>query len=153
MPNVGDKLPDITLSDDQGHAIKLHNLPGPYVLYLYPKDDTPGCTKEACAFRDNYGAFQAAGVQVYGVSPDSVTSHTKFREKYHLPFPLLADTDHRLTEALGMWGEKKFMGKSFTGVQRSTFVIGTGGTIDKIYPDVKPDEHATEILSDLGKAK
>ncbi|MBA3945665.1 MAG: thioredoxin-dependent thiol peroxidase [Herpetosiphonaceae bacterium] len=152
MPNVGDQLPDITLSDDQGQEIKLQTLPGPYVLYLYPKDDTPGCTKEACAFRDNYGAFKAAGVQVYGVSPDSVTSHTKFREKYHLPFPLLADTDHRLADALGMWGEKKFMGKSFTGVQRSTFVIGTDGTIEKVYPDVKPDEHAMEILRYLGKA-
>lgn len=153
MTTVGEQLPDLTLIDDQGQEVKLHNLTGPYVLYLYPKDDTPGCTKEACAFRDNYGAFQAAGVQVYGVSPDSATSHTQFREKYHLPFPLLADTDHRLAEALGMWGEKTFQGKAFMTVQRSTFVVGADGTVQKVYPEVKPDEHAVEILRDMGKVE
>ncbi|GAC1549551.1 MAG: thioredoxin-dependent thiol peroxidase [Herpetosiphon sp.] len=153
MANAGDRLPDLTLSDDQGNEVKLDTLSGPYVLYFYPKDDTPGCTKEACAFRDNYGAFRTAGVQIYGVSPDTVESHTTFREKYQLPFPLLADTDHRLADALGMWVEKTWQGKSYHGVQRSTFIIGSHGTIEKVYPDVKPDEHAQEILKDLGKAE
>lgn len=149
---VGDKIPDMTLQDDQGQAVNLRERGAPYVLYLYPRDDTPGCTKEACSFRDNYGAFKQAGVEVYGVSTDSAKSHVKFREKYNLPFPLLSDPDHQLVEALGMWGEKKFMGKTFTGINRSTFVVGADGTIQHVYPSVKPDEHAQEILRDLGRA-
>ena len=112
--------------------------------------DTPGCTRQACSLRDNYGAFKSAGVEVYGVSSDSVESHTKFRQKYGLPFRLLADTDHKLAEAFGAWGEKTFMGKTSMGTKRMTFVIGADGTIQKVYPDVKPDEHAVEILRDLG---
>ena len=114
--------------------------------------DTPGCTREACNFRDNYGAFKAAGVEVYGVSTDSVESHVSFREKYGLPFRLLSDPDHKLAEALGAWGEKTFMGKTSLGTKRMTFVIGADGTLQHVYPNVKPDEHAVEILHDLGKA-
>ena len=153
MLNVGDKLPDLTLQDDQGQTVRLHDRNAPYVLFVYPKDDTPGCTKEACSFRDNYGAFKAAGVEVFGLSADSDASHTKFREKYNLPFPLLSDPDHQLIEALGAWGEKQFMGKSYLGIHRSTFVVGGDGTVQKVYPNVKPSEHANEILRDLGQAQ
>ena len=150
MLEMGAQVPDMTLSDDQGRAVRLADLKGsPYVLYIYPADDTPGCTKEACSFRDNYQAFKQAGVEVYGVSPDSVASHVKFRDKYHLPFRLLADPDHALAEALGAWGEKSYMGKKSVGILRTTFVIGSDGRVQHVYPQVKPDEHATEILRDL----
>jgi peroxiredoxin Q/BCP len=140
----------MTLPDDQGREVRLADLQGsPYVLYVYPADDTAGCTKEACSFRDNYQAFKQAGVEVYGVSPDSVASHVKFRDKYHLPFRLLADPDHALAEALGAWGEKSYMGKKSMGILRTTFVIGSDGRVQHVYPQVKPDEHATEILRDL----
>lgn len=150
MLEVGAQLPDMTLHDDQGREVRLRDLPSPYVLYIYPADDTPGCTREACSFRDNYQAFRAAGVEVYGVSPDTVESHIKFRDKYSLPFRLLADPDHKLADALGAWGEKSYAGKSFMGILRSTFVIGADGKVQKAYPQVKPDEHVGEILRDLG---
>jgi peroxiredoxin Q/BCP len=131
-------------------VVRLADLQGsPYILYVYPADDTPGCTKEACSFRDNYQAFKQAGVEVYGVSPDSVASHVKFRDKYHLPFRLLADPEHALADALGAWGEKSYMGKTSTGILRATFVIGADGRVQHVYPQVKPDEHASEILRDL----
>ena len=150
MLEVGAHVPDMTLPDDQGHTVRLADLKGaPYILYFYPADDTPGCTKEACSFRDNYQVFKQAGVEVYGVSPDSVSSHVKFRDKYHLPFRLLADPDHALAEALGAWGEKSYKGKKSMGILRTTFVIGADGTVEHVYPQVKPEEHAAEILRDL----
>lgn len=154
MIEQGTPVPDMTLQDDQGRNIRLADLTGsPYILYVYPADDTPGCTKEACNFRDNYGTFQKAGVEVYGVSPDSVESHVKFRNKYELPFPLLADPDHKLAEALGAWGEKNVYGKKSIGIIRATFVVGADGKIERVYPKVKPDEHATQILNDMGIAQ
>ena len=150
MLQVGDKVPNMTLTDDQGREVRLAEQDAPYVLYVYPAVDTPGCTKEACSFRDNYQAFRQAGVEVYGVSPDTTESHTKFREKYSLPFPLLVDEDHKLAEALGAWGEKNVYGKKSIGILRTTFLIGPDGTVQKVYPKVKPEENATEILRDLG---
>ncbi len=154
MIEVGTPVPDMTLHDDQGNKVRLADLVGsPYVLYVYPADDTPGCTKEACAFRDSYAAYRKAGVEVYGVSPDSVESHVKFKDKFELPFPLLADDDHQLAEALGAWGEKEVYGKKSIGIIRSTFVVDADGTIARVYPRVKPDEHATQILNDMGIAQ
>jgi len=151
MLDVGTTVPDMTLMDDKGTQVRLADLKGqPYILYFYPKDDTPGCTKEACSFRDNYAAFRKAGVEIYGVSTDSVESHVKFRDKYNLPFPLLSDPEHKLADALGAWGEKSFMGKTSIGTLRITYAVGPDGTIRHVYPKVKPDEHAQEILRDLG---
>jgi thioredoxin-dependent peroxiredoxin len=151
MIEVGAPVPDMTLQDDQGRDVRLADLAGaPYVLYVYPADDTPGCTKQACSFRDSYGAFQRAGVQVYGISPDTVESHVKFRDKYNLPFPLLADTDHQLAEALGAWGEKNMYGKKSVGILRTTYVVDADNKIARVYPKVKPDEHASLILRDMG---
>ena len=152
MLEVGERVPDMVLQDDQGQAVRLDDLRcKPYVLFVYPADDTPGCTKEACSFRDNYSAFQEAGVEVFGVSPDSTESHAKFRTKYELPYRLLADPGHRLADALGAWGEKTYMGKTSIGIKRTTFVVGDDGTIQRVYPNVKPAEHADEILRDLAQ--
>src|ERR687885_2933702 len=121
MLEVGAQVPDMTLPDDQGGSVRLADLKGsPYILYFYPADDTPGCTQEACSFRDNYQAFKQAGVEVYGVSPDSVASHVKFRDKFHLPFPLLADPDHAVAERYGVWKEKKNYGRTYMGIERTT---------------------------------
>lgn len=150
MLKVGEQVPEMTLQDDQGNEVDLREQTGPYVLYIYPADDTPGCTRQACAFRDNYDTFRKAGVQVFGVSPDTVASHVKFKDKYDLPFPLLADPDHKLAEVLGAWGEKTAYGKTSTGILRTTFVVGAGGTIEHVYPNVKPDENAAQIMRDLG---
>lgn len=119
------------------------------VLYFYPKDDTPGCTKEACAFRDNFAAFKKRGAIVLGVSPDPVKAHDKFVEKFKLPFPLLADVDKKIVGAYGVWGEKSFMGRKYMGTYRVTFLIGPDGRIKKIWPQVKPEEHAAEVLAAL----
>src|SRR5947209_6797141 len=128
----GQEAPDFELTSDSGETVKLSELRGkPVVLYFYPKDDTPGCTTQACGIRDAYGEFERAGAVVLGVSPDDESSHVKFREKYELPFTLLADTDHAVAERYGAWGEKKFAGKSYMGVKRSTFVIGEDGTVKK----------------------
>jgi peroxiredoxin Q/BCP len=144
--------PDFELLDQEG---KLHKL-GDYrgiviVLYFYPKDDTPGCTVEACNFRDNFEVFKSAGVEILGISPDSMKSHAKFQQKHGLPFPLLADENHKVCEVYGVWGIKKFMGKEYFGVYRTTYVIDEEGLIKKIFENVKPSEHAQEILSLLGK--
>jgi thioredoxin-dependent peroxiredoxin len=119
------------------------------VLYFYPKDDTPGCTKEACGFRDAFAEFEKAGAIVLGVSPDSVASHEKFTTKFKLPFPLLADPDKEIVQAYGVWGEKSFMGRKYLGTLRMTFLIGPDGRIRKIWPKVKPEEHAPEVLAAL----
>jgi thioredoxin-dependent peroxiredoxin len=142
--------PDFTLTSDSGDDITLSSLKGsPVVLYFYPKDDTPGCTTQACGIRDAYGEFEQAGAVVLGVSPDDRSSHAKFREKYDLPFTLLADTEHEAAEAYGVWGEKTYAGKTYMGVSRSTFVIDADGNVARIFLQVKPDEHADQVLEAL----
>lgn len=144
--------PDFDLMDQEGNAHKLVDYRGKVVvLYFYPKDDTPGCTLEACNFRDNFEVFKSAGVEILGISPDSVKSHAKFQQKHALPFTLLADEDHHVCEVYGVWGPKKYMGKEYNGVYRTTYIIDEQGLIKKIYENVKPSEHAQEILSLLGK--
>ncbi|HEY6459272.1 MAG TPA: thioredoxin-dependent thiol peroxidase, partial [Polyangiaceae bacterium] len=135
MIREGDEAPDFTLRSDAGDEVTLSSLRGkPVVLYFYPKDDTPGCTTQACGIRDAYGEFERAGAVVLGVSPDSEASHVKFRKKYDLPFTLLADTDHAVAEQYGVWAEKSYLGKTYMGVNRSTFVIAEDGTLKKIFP-------------------
>jgi peroxiredoxin Q/BCP len=146
----GDVAPDFSVATNGGGKISLADFKGKNViLYFYPKDDTPGCTKEACAFRDQYAEFTRRGAVVFGVSTDSVKSHDKFVEKFKLPFSLLADEDKKIVEAYGVWGEKSFMGRKYEGTNRVTFLIGEDGRIRKIWPKVKPDEHAAEILAVL----
>ena len=150
MINEGDQAPDFTLQSDAGTAVTLSSLRGrPVVLYFYPRDDTPGCTKQACGIRDAYGEFERAGAVVLGVSPDDEAAHTKFKEKYDLPFTLLADTEHSVAEQYGVWGEKSYMGKKYWGVSRSTFVIDADGNVNKVMPNVKPDTHADDVLAAL----
>jgi peroxiredoxin Q/BCP len=150
MIEEGSPAPDFELTSDSGETVTLSSLRGkPVVLYFYPKDDTPGCTTQACGIRDAYGEFEAEGAVVLGVSPDDEKSHVKFRKKHELPFTLLADTDHEVAERYGVWGEKKFMGRTYMGVKRWTFVIDEGGTVKKIFPDVKPAEHADNVLTAL----
>ncbi len=151
MINEGDQAPDFTLQSDAGTDVTLSSLRGrPVVLYFYPRDDTPGCTKQACGIRDVYGEFERAGAVVLGVSPDDEGSHVKFRRKYDLPFALLSDADHRVAEQYGVWGEKSFAGRKYMGVSRSTFVIGEDGTVKKVLHDVKPATHADDVLAALG---
>jgi thioredoxin-dependent peroxiredoxin len=146
----GEPAPDFTLADDRGEAVTLSSLRGkPVVLYFYPKDDTPGCTTQACGIRDAYGEFERAGAVVLGVSPDDEAAHVKFRSKYGLPFTLLADVDHAVAEQYGVWGEKTFAGKSYLGVNRSTFVIDADGTVKKVMHNVKPATHADDVLAAL----
>ena len=150
MINEGDQAPDFTLRSDAGDEVTLSSLRGrPVVLYFYPKDATPGCTTQACGIRDAYGEFERAGVVVLGVSPDNEHSHVKFRQKYELPFTLLADTEHEVADRYGVWGEKKFMGKKYMGVNRSTFVIDEGGKVKKVFEKVTPATHADDVLAAL----
>ncbi len=146
----GDKAPAFNSATSGGGKISLSELKGKHViLYFYPKDDTPGCTKEACAFRDHFAEFKKRGAVILGVSTDPVKSHDKFVEKYKLPFTLLADEDHKIVEAYGVWGQKSFMGRKYMGTHRVTFLIGPDGKIQKIWPTVKPEEHAEEVLAAL----
>lgn len=150
MLNVGDQAPDFTLHSDAGEEVTLSALRGkPVILYWYPRDDTPGCTVEACSFRDAYGEFQRAGAVVLGVSTDSVKSHEKFKTKYNLPFPLLSDPEHQVANLYGVWGPKKFMGREFEGISRVTFLIDEQGRIKQVWPQVKPEAHADEVLAAL----
>jgi peroxiredoxin Q/BCP len=147
----GQPAPDFELPTDSGETVKLSDLRGkPVVLYFYPKDNTPGCTTQACGIRDAYGEFERAGAVVLGVSPDDERSHVKFKDKYELPFTLLADTEHSVAEQYGVWGEKSFAGKKYMGVNRSTFVIDADGTVKRVLRDVKPKEHADDVLEALG---
>ena len=144
----GMPAPDFTVLDENGKQQRLSDYRGQSViLYFYPKDDTPGCTTEACNFRDDYSAYVDAGVTILGVSPDSPKSHLKFKQKYQLPFTLLADEDHAICEAYNVWGQKKFMGREYMGVLRTTFIIDPQGNIKKIFENVKPAEHSTELLA------
>jgi len=146
----GIPAPDFELQDETGTLHKLSDYRGkPVVLYFYPKDDTPGCTTEACNFRDDYSAYQKAGVIILGVSPDSVKSHVKFKEKFGLPFPLLADEGHKVSELYDVWALKKFMGREYMGVLRTTFLIDANGQIARIFEKVRPAEHSTELLAAL----
>ncbi|HEY9509892.1 MAG TPA: thioredoxin-dependent thiol peroxidase [Verrucomicrobiae bacterium] len=146
----GDPAPAFTATTSGGGKLSLADFKGKnVVLYFYPKDDTPGCTKEACSFRDHFAELKKKGAIVLGVSPDSVKSHDKFVEKFKLPFTLLADEDKKIVEAYGVWGEKSFMGRKYRGTYRVTFLIGPDGTIKKIWPKVKPEEHVAEVLAAL----
>lgn len=150
MLKEGDKAPNFTLKNDQEQDISLSDFKGKkVVLYFYPKDNTPGCTKEACSFRDVYDDILEAGAVVIGISKDSINSHQKFRNKNNLPFYLLSDPDNSIIEAYGAWKEKKMYGKTFLGIVRSTFIIDENGIIIKVYPKVKPDSHGKEILEEL----
>lgn len=147
---IGQKAPDFNVLNDKGEKVKLSDFKGKkVVLYFYPKDDTPGCTKEACAFRDGISAMKKQGAEVLGVSTDSVESHQKFKKKFELNFPLLADTDKKIVEAYGTWKEKSMYGKKYMGIERTTFVIDEQGKISHIFPKVKVGQHYDEVLEAL----
>lgn len=147
MLNEGDIAPDFTVKDENGEDVTLSDLLGQkVVLYFYPKDNTPGCTKEACSLRDSFSTFTNENIKILGVSTDNEKSHQKFIAKYDLPFTLLADTDHAVADLYGCYGEKKFMGKTYDGVLRKTFLIDEEGKIKKIFDKVKVAEHADEVL-------
>ena len=151
MPiSSGIPAPEFEMFDDTNTLRKLSDFRGRnVVLYFYPKDDTPGCTKEACNFRDDYSSYEKAGIVILGVSPDDVASHVKFKKKFQLQFPLLADDEHKVCNAYGVWGPKKFMGKEYEGVLRTTFLIDGEGMIKKVYENVRPAEHSTELLKEF----
>jgi peroxiredoxin Q/BCP len=149
-PLPGTPAPVFEMTADDGSVLSNEALFGRrFVLYFYPKDDTPGCTVQACSIRDNFERIQAAGAELFGVSPDSVTSHVKFRKKFDLPYRLLSDPGHRVAEAFGVWVEKSFMGKTYRGVERSTFIIGPDGRIEHVLARVKPIEHVDQVLEAL----
>ncbi|NJD63969.1 MAG: thioredoxin-dependent thiol peroxidase [Chloroflexi bacterium] len=148
FPVIGSAAPEFSLSDQDGTEVTLGSLRGRWaVFYFYPKDDTPGCTKEACNFRDNHAAIQAAGATVLGVSGDTAAAHRKFAEKHSLPFQLLVDEGNGVARAFGAWGTKNMYGKTYEGIIRSTFVINPDGKIAKVWPKVKPDAHGAEVLA------
>lgn len=145
---IGAMAPDFTLHDDAGQSVTLSQFRGhTVVIYFYPKDDTPGCTTQACGFRDNYNAILASGAVVLGISPDDVKSHSKFKQKFNLPFPLLADTDHAVCEAYGVWGEKSMYGKKYMGVTRSHFVVDPSGRLTDVQIKVSPEESVNRALN------
>jgi peroxiredoxin Q/BCP len=150
MLTTGSKAPSFSLRSDAGDTINLDDFKGrKVVLYFYPKDDTSGCTVEACEFRDSWAAVKRTGAALFGISPDGVESHQKFKRKYDLPFPLLADTDHAVAERYGAWGEKSMYGRKYQGILRTTFVIDEAGRIAKVFEKVKPKGHAKEVLEAL----
>ena len=151
---AGIPAPDFQLPDETNTLRRLSDFLGSnVVLYFYPADDTPGCTKEACNFRDDYSAYEEAGVVILGVSPDTVKSHVKFKNKFQLPFPLLADADHQVCDLYQVWGPKKFMGREYEGVLRTTYLIDEQGKILRVFEQVRPAEHSKEVLSELGVAE
>jgi len=146
----GDKAPDFTATTQEGDRVALGDFRGrSVILYFYPRDDTPGCTKEACAFREEFASFKKKGAVVLGVSTDSAKSHCKFAAKYKLPFMLLADEERAIVQAYGVWGEKSFPGRKYLGTHRVTFLIGPDGVVKHVWPQVKPEEHAKEVLAAL----
>jgi peroxiredoxin Q/BCP len=150
QPRPGDPVPAFEMQADDGSTVSSESLRGRrYVVYFYPKDDTPGCTTQACSLRDNFGRVMATGVEVFGVSPDSVASHVKFRKKYELPYRLLADVGHQVAESFGTWVEKSFAGKSYKGVERTSFIIGPDGQVEHVLPRVKPVEHVDLLMERL----
>ena len=150
MIEEGQPAPEFELTSDSGETVRLSDLRGKQVvLYFYPKDDTPGCTTQACGIRDAWSELERTGAVVLGVSPDDEASHVKFKEKYGLPFTLLADPDHEVAERYGVWGEKTYMGRTYMGVDRSTFVIAEDGNIKRVMRKVKPDTHADDVLAVL----
>lgn len=153
MLREGSKAPDFTARDQNGNKVKLSNLKGQrVVLYFYPKDDTPGCTKEACSFRDANDVYAEKGIKVFGISIDDEKSHQKFISKYQLPFDLIADTDKKIVEKYGVWGEKSMYGRTYMGTHRKTFLIDEEGRIAKIFDKVKVSEHADEVLKAFGES-
>jgi peroxiredoxin Q/BCP len=154
IPKVGELAPDFELRDDEGRAHRLSDRRGHFtIVYFYPADDTPGCTKEACSFRDNNAAFKEADAEVWGLSPQGPASKAAFRAKYGLPFTLLADEDHAVAESFGAWGEKLNYGKRYWGIARSSFLVGPEGRIARVWPNVKPEDHAVEVLAALREAR
>jgi peroxiredoxin Q/BCP len=151
MPQVGEAAPDFNLASTEGRNISLQDFKGKQavVLYFYPRDDTPGCTAEACSFRDLRSMFHEHGAEILGVSTDSVRSHKKFQDKYGLTFPLLADPDHAVADQYGVWQQRKFMGREYMGIARTTFVIGSDGNIKAVFPNVKVEGHADAVLKAL----
>ncbi len=148
--NAGDPAPDFTMAADDGSIMSTDDLAGSrYALYFYPKDDTPGCTTQACELRDNWSRVSDTGVEVFGVSPDSVKRHAKFREKYALPYRLLSDEGHRVAEAFGVWVNKKFAGREYMGTERSTFVVGPDRRIEHVLAQVKPADHVDQLVEAL----
>lgn len=151
---IGDQAPEFSLPDQNGNIVSSRSLlKEPYVLYFYPKDNTPGCTQQACDFRDALKEFQKAGVKIFGVSPDSAQSHNKFIEKYELPFPLLVDAEKELAQAYGVWSLKKNYGREYWGIVRSTFLIGAHGKIQKIWRNVRVKDHVTAVLAEVREAQ
>ena len=152
MLTTGSKAPAFSLPADDGTTVSLKSLAGRVVvLYFYPKDDTPGCTVEACEFRDSWAEVRKTGAVILGVSPDPVTSHVKFKKKFNLPFPLLADVDHAVAEAYGAWGEKSMYGRKYKGILRTTFVIDGAGRVAKVFEKVKPKGHGAEVLEEVAE--
>src|SRR6267142_3116386 len=152
MLKEGSTAPAFNTKDAEGKSVELKDFRGQkVVLYFYPKDDTPGCTKEACSFRDAFADFEKRGIKVLGISPDNETKHKKFAEKFDLPFTLLTDTDHAISEKYGTYGQKKFMGRTYMGIIRTTFLIDEEGKIKRIFEKVKPDDHAREVLDAFNK--
>jgi peroxiredoxin Q/BCP len=152
MIREGEMAPEFELESDRGDTVRLTDLRGKrVVLYFYPRDDTSGCTKQACSFRDNLPEFEATETVVLGVSPDDVSSHRKFRDKYKLNFPLLADPEHQVAAAYGAWGKKRMYGREYEGILRTTFVIDRDGRVERVYEKVKPADHAEALLSDLAE--
>lgn len=149
----GEPAPDFTATTDAGERVSLSDFRGrPVVLYFYPRDDTPGCTAQACGIRDTYAEFESAGAVVLGISPDDEAAHAKFRDKYALPFTLLADPEHEVAERYGTWGEKRYRGRTYWGVSRTTFLVTADGTVAKVMHDVNPDTHADDVLAALASA-
>jgi len=152
MLKENDTAPEFSLQDQDGKYTRLMDFIGqPLVLYFYPKDDTPGCTTEACNFRDDYSEFVENGIQIVGISPDSVKSHQKFQSKYELPFNLLSDPDHKVAEQYGAWGIKKMYGREYEGILRTTFLIDKKGKIAKVFEGVKPADHSKEVIKEVAK--